>query len=88
MQQLIEKHTVGLMFGVFLVMIAGYLDMRTIAGSMNDNLIKVVHLAEITREEQLLRSDEIEWVQGMRERYPGNWSRSGRDRSLDDVRPQ
>ena len=88
MQQLIEKHTVGLMFGVFLVMIAGYLDMRTIAGSMNSNLIKVVHLAEITREEQLLRSDEIEWVQGMRQRYPGNWDRAGRDRSLDNVRPQ
>jgi len=76
MQRLIEKHTVGLFFGVLLLMVGGYLDMRTIAGSMNDNLIMVVDLAKLTREEQLLRSDEIEWVQGMRERYPGNWSRS------------
>ena len=75
MQQLIEKHSVGLMFGVLAMVIAGYIDMRTIAGSMNENLSKVVKLAEITREEQLLRSDEIEWVQDMRQKYPGNWTR-------------
>ena len=57
-------------------MITGYIDMRTIAGSMNSNLVKVVGLAEMTREEQLLRSDEIEWVQGMRQQYPGNWNRA------------
>ena len=78
MQQLIERHSVSLIFVVLGIMITGYFDMRRIAGSMNDNLVKVVDLAEITREEQLLRSDEIEWVQGMRERYPGNWDRSNR----------
>jgi len=86
MQQLIERHSVGLIFVVLGIMITGYFDMRGIAGSMNDNLVKVVDLAEITREEQLLRSDEIEWVQGMRERYPGNWDRS--NRANDNVRSQ
>jgi len=75
MQRLIEKHSVGLIFGVMALIIAGYIDMRTIAGSMNENLSKVVKLAEITREEQLLRSDEIEWVQEMRREYPGSWSK-------------
>lgn len=74
MQRLIEKHSVGLLFSVLFLMVAGYIDMRSIAGSMNDNLVKVVDLAEITREEQLLRSDEIEWVQEMRRDYPGTWS--------------
>jgi hypothetical protein len=74
MQRLIEKHSVGLIFGVLFMMVAGYIDMRSIAGSMNENLVKVVNLAEITREEQLLRSDEIEWVQEMRREYPGTWS--------------
>jgi len=87
MQQLIERHTVALFFGVLILMITGYIDMRGIAGSMNDSLKEVVGLAKITREEQLLRSDEIEWVQGMRQRYPGNWNRLDRGRD-DDIRPQ
>ena len=66
MQRLIEKHSVGLIFSVLFLVVAGYIDMRTIAGSMNENLIKVVRLAEVTREEQLLRTDEIDYVNQLR----------------------
>ena len=66
MQQLIEKHSVGLLFGTLALVIAGYIDIRTIAGNMSENLNKVVHLAEVTREEQLLRTDEIDYVNQLR----------------------
>ena len=67
MQRLIEKHSVALIFSVLGMMIVGYADMRSIAGSMNDNLKKVVQVAEKTRDEQLLRTDEIDYTKKLRD---------------------
>lgn len=66
MQRLLEKHSVGLIISIVGLMVVGYIDMRTLAGSMNDNLIKVVKLAELTRKEQLLRTDEIDYTNQLR----------------------
>ncbi len=74
MQQLIEKHSTGLIFGIVALMIVGYIDMRTLVGSMSTSLARAVVMVEETRSEQLLRTDEIEWVQHMRKVYPGKWT--------------
>jgi len=73
MQKLLEKHTIALVFAILLGMFMGYMDMRSVFVSTNQEvkavnqvLARFVILAELTRKEQLLRTDEIEWVQEQR----------------------
>ena len=74
MQRLIEKHSVAMIFGILTLMVIGYVDMRSLFGAMNGSisnmsisLTKAVDLADRTRKEQLLRTDEISYVQKLRD---------------------
>lgn len=66
MQRLFEKHSVGLFFGILMIVIAGYIDMRTLVATMTQKVEEGLTLARDTSREQLLRTDEIDDMKSLR----------------------
>lgn len=89
MQQVIEKHSVGLLFGLISIFAVGFIDMRVLVTDavhqikavaiQVDNVEKkvdtVTTISTGTRTEQLLRTDEIDYVNELRKIYP-DWNGS------------
>lgn len=84
MQQLIEKHAVGLLFGLMSIFLIGYIDMRNLVsrGLLKISVVEkkvdtVTTIATTTRTEQLLRTDEIESIRTLREIHPEFFKENG-----------
>ena len=70
MKETIDKYSTQIVVTFIVAAVFGWVDIRIQLSAISENsktqerlITHLTKLAEITRQEQLLRSDEIEWVQ-------------------------
>jgi hypothetical protein len=67
MTHFVQKNAGAVVTGVFVLVILAFIEMRITVGNMARDVTEALTLAKDTRVEQLLRTDEIDYIKQLRD---------------------